>query len=70
MPSTAGGESGGMVLVCQEAELLHTAGRFRENLGLNREFLLEFMLPDEPFSSFIAAYVRGRFPVFERVFAR
>ena len=30
--------------------------------------MLEFMLPDKPFSSFIAAYVKGRFPLFERVF--
>ena len=65
-----GGEAGGMVVVCQEAELLHIAERFREILGLDREFLLEFMLPDEPFSSFIAARVRGRFPIFERVLAR
>ena len=32
--------------------------------------MLEFMLPDKPFSSFIAAYVKGRFPMFERVFGR
>ena len=30
--------------------------------------MLEFMLPDKPFSSFIAAYVRNRFPLFGRVF--
>ena len=32
--------------------------------------MLEFMLPDKPFASFIAAYVKGRFPIFERVFGR
>lgn len=32
--------------------------------------MLEFMLPDKPFSSFISAYVRERFPLFERVFVR
>lgn len=32
--------------------------------------MLEFMLPDKPFSSFIAAYVKGRFPLFEQVFGR
>ena len=30
--------------------------------------MLEFMLPDKPFASLITAYVRGRFPMFERVF--
>ena len=29
--------------------------------------MLEFMLPDKPFSSFIRAYVMGRFPMLERV---
>ena len=29
--------------------------------------MLEFMLPDKPFSSFIRAYVMGRFPLLERV---
>ena len=32
--------------------------------------MLEFMLPDKPFSSFIAAYVKGRFPLFQQVFMR
>ena len=32
--------------------------------------MLEFMLPDKPFSSFISTYIKGRFPLFERVFGR
>lgn len=32
--------------------------------------MLEFMLPDKPFSSFISAYIKGRFPLFEQVFGR
>ena len=30
--------------------------------------MLEFMLPDKPFSSFIRAYVNNRFPLFRRIF--
>ena len=32
--------------------------------------MLEFMLPDKPFSSFVAAYIKGRFPLFAHVFGR
>ena len=32
--------------------------------------MLEFMRPDKPFSSFISAYVRERFPLFDQVFGR
>ncbi len=32
--------------------------------------MLEFMLPDKPFSSFVANYVRARFPLFEQVVGR
>ena len=37
---------------------------FDEKLNI----MLEFMLPDKPFSSFIAAYVRNHFPLFRRLF--
>jgi uncharacterized protein (TIGR02646 family) len=32
--------------------------------------MLEFMLPDKPFSSFISAYINGRFPLIEQVFGQ
>jgi uncharacterized protein (TIGR02646 family) len=34
----------------------------------NVNLMLEFMLPDKPFSSFVTAYVKDRFPLFERFF--
>ena len=32
------------------------------------DIMLEFMLPDKPFSNFIRAYVNGRFPRFRQIF--
>ena len=32
--------------------------------------MLEFMLPDKPFSSFISAYIKERFPLLEQLFGR
>ena len=48
------------------ARWLDTLDDFDEKVNI----MLEFMLPDKPFSSFIAAYVKGRFPLFQQVFGR
>ena len=43
---------------------LQSLGDFDSQLGL----MLEFMLPDKPFSGFIGAYIRSRFPVLQQLF--
>ena len=53
----------------QRALLIERINRL-DDFDAKVNIMLEFMLPDKPFSSFIAAYVKGRFPLFERVFGR
>lgn len=53
----------------QRALLIERINRL-DDFDAKVNIMLEFMLPDKPFASFITAYVRGRFPMFERVFGR
>jgi hypothetical protein len=39
-----------------------------DDFDMRVNLMLEFMLPDKPFSSFISAYVKDRFPLFQRYF--
>lgn len=39
-----------------------------DDFDLKVNIMLEFMLPDKPFSSFITAYVLERFPIFREIF--
>lgn len=39
-----------------------------DDFDIKVTIMLEFMLPDKPFSSFITAYVLERFPIFREFF--
>ena len=50
----------------QRALLIERINRM-DDFDAKLNIMLEFMLPDKPFSSFIRAYVMGRFPLLGRV---
>ena len=53
----------------QQALLIQRIGGL-DGFDAKVNIMLEFMQPDKPFSSFISAYVRERFPLFDELFGR